>query len=99
MGEPSGQVTVLLPRALAEHAGGARVLTLDVDEDMSLATVLDLLRQTAPAVGRRVQDETGAIRGFVNVFVGEDECRTLDGLATPVPPGSTLFIIGSVAGG
>ena len=99
MGEGADQVVVRLPQALAEHAGGARVLTLDIDDLSSLGDVLAVLRREAPAVGRRVQDETGAIRRFVNVYVGEDECRALDGLSTPVPPGTVLHVIPSVAGG
>ena len=46
-----------------------------------------------------MQDETGSIRRFANVYVGDDECRVLDGLSTPVPPGSVVMVIGSVAGG
>ena len=79
--------------------GGARELTLDIDGPSSLADILDHLRRTAPAVGRRVQDETGAIRTFVNVYVGDDECRTLEGLDTTVQPGTVLYVIPSVAGG
>ncbi len=99
MGERTAQVVVRLPQALAEHAGGARELTLDVAASSTLREVLDVLRRDAPAVGRRVQDETGAIRRFVNVYVGEDECRSLGGLSTLVPPGTVVFVIPSVAGG
>ena len=99
MADAADEVMIRLPQALAEHAGGARVLTLAVTERSTLADVLDGLRQEAPAVARRVQDETGAIRRFVNVYVGDDECRSLEGLSTPVPPGTVVHVIGSVAGG
>lgn len=99
MGDTPDQVVIRLPQALAEHAGGARVITVGIAESSSLGDVLDALRREAPAVARRVQDETGAIRRFVNVYVGEDECRSLDGLSTPVPPGSVVHVIPSVAGG
>jgi molybdopterin converting factor small subunit len=97
--EPSGEVIVRLPQALAEYAGGERTLTLDVGPSDSLGDVLAQLCGTAPGVGRRILDETGAIRRFVNVYVGDDECRTLDGLGTAVPPGTVLHVIPSVAGG
>ena len=74
-------------------------MLVDLDGPTSLAEVLDDVRRLAPAVGRRIQDETGAIRRFVNVYVGEDECRTLDGLQTTVAPGAQLYVIPSVAGG
>ena len=99
MAEGPGRVTIRLPQALAEHAGGARELTLDIGASASLSEVLDGLRRAAPAVGRRVQDETGAIRRYVNVYVGDDECRALDGLETTVPAGTVLYVIPSVAGG
>lgn len=99
MTDAPGGVTVRLPQALAEHAGGSRTLVLDIGEGRTLGEVLDVLSEGAPGVGRRVRDETGAIRRFVNVYVGDDECRTLDGLRTPVPPGSVVMVIGSVAGG
>jgi molybdopterin synthase sulfur carrier subunit len=92
-------VTVRLPQALAEHAGGRRVLTIAVPEAATLRQILEGVAVDAPAVGRRVVDETGALRRYVNVYVDEDECRTLGGLDTPVPRGTTVHILPSVAGG
>ena len=99
MSHPEGSVTIRLPQALAEQAGGRRSLVVDVEAAASLGDVLDSLEVLAPGVDRRVRDETGAIRRFVNVYVGEDECRALGGLTAPVPPGSVVHIIPSVAGG
>lgn len=92
-------VLVRLPQALAVDAGGARELSFDVDPETSLGVLLTAVSQQYPALGRRVCDETGEIRRFVNVYVGDDESRTLQGLQTPVPAGATIFIVGSVAGG
>jgi molybdopterin converting factor small subunit len=94
-----GEVTVRLPQSLAEHAGGQRRLTIEVGGDRTLAQVLAQVGAVAPGVGRRVQDETGAVRRYVNVYVGDVECRALDGLRTQVPPGTDVWIIPSVAGG
>lgn len=99
MTDPTSPVIVRLPQALAEHAGGDRVVAIDVGPAMSLGGILDLLAERAPGVGRRVRDETGAIRRFVNVYVGDDECRTLGGLGTSVPAGTVVYVIPSVAGG
>ena len=65
----------------------------------SLADLLADVSREYPALGRRVCDETGAIRRFVNVYIGDDESRSLQGLQTPVPGDATVFIVGSVAGG
>lgn len=99
MAEAPRTVTIRLPQALAEYAAGAREMAIDVDGPVPLREVLDELGRIAPAVRRRVQDETGAVRRFVNVFVDEDECRTRDGLDTTVHPGAVVYVIGSVAGG
>jgi molybdopterin converting factor small subunit len=99
MADAPGTVTIRLPQALAQDAGGARELLLEVAGPRPLSAVLDELGVLAPAVRRRIQDETGALRRYVNVFVGEDECRTLDGLGTRVRPGTVVHVIPSVAGG
>lgn len=99
MSRAPGSVTIVLPQALAEQASGQRRLVVYVHEGASLGDVLTTLDDLAPGVGRRVRDETGAIRRFVNVYVGEDECRALGGLGAPVPLGSVVHIIPSVAGG
>lgn len=92
-------ITLRIPDALTGDSAGARELTLDPGADATLADVLACLRAEHPALARRLCDETGALRRYVNVYVGPDESRTLKGLGTPVPPGSALLVAGSVAGG
>jgi molybdopterin converting factor small subunit len=92
-------VVVQLPQALAEDAGGHRELAFELAPSASLADLLADVQARHPALGRRLCDETGAIRRFVNVYVGEDESRALNGLQTPVPPGAVVLVAGSVAGG
>ncbi|MDQ1621762.1 MAG: sulfur-carrier protein, partial [Actinomycetota bacterium] len=52
-----------------------------------------------PALSRRLRDETGAIRRYVNIYVNGNEIRRLQGLATRVAPGQEVLVIQSVAGG
>jgi molybdopterin converting factor small subunit len=40
-----------------------------------------------------------ALRNFVNVFLGEEDIRFLDGLDTPIATDAALRIIPSIAGG
>ena len=42
---------------------------------------------------------SGELRSFVNVFLGEDDVRYLDGAETPIADGDKLLIIPSIAGG
>ena len=92
-------IRVLLPQALAPDAAGTCDLALDLAPDSTLADLLALMRVQYPALARRLCDETGAVRRFVNIYIGDDESRTLQGLATPIPPDATLLVAGSVAGG
>jgi len=93
-------VTLRLPGSLAELAGGSRVLDVRVeDERPTVADVLDAVASDYPALGRRVRDETGAVRRFVNLYVGDTDVRHTEGLATPVRDGDVVHVLPSVAGG
>lgn len=92
-------VSVRLPAALAAHAGGHNHLDVDVTAPATVGSVVTALSGHYPAVGRRIVDETGSLRRHVNVYVGDEECRRLDGLATPVAEGVTVHVIGSISGG
>jgi molybdopterin converting factor small subunit len=91
-------ISVVLPHALTPYSRGAG--TLVVDEPC--ATVADALAAVAarwPAVVDRVLTEQGEIRRHVNVFVGEESVRFMDGLATAVENGATITIVPAVSGG
>ncbi len=94
-------MTVLLPDALRADAGGQRRLHLDLDRGggSTLADLLDTVAVSYPALVRRIRDETGQLRRYVNVFVGDDEVRGLQGVHTRVPDGATVHVLPSVAGG
>ncbi len=91
-------VEVLVPGALAGLVGGARHVDVDVGEG-TVGDVLDRLAKGHPLLARRLRDETGAIRRFVNVYVDGDDVRFEQGLATPVRDGAVVQILPSVAGG
>ena len=65
----------------------------------TLGVVLKELDATYPGLGSRVLDDGGALRRFVNVYVGEDDVRFLSGLDTEVTDGTTVSIVPAVAGG
>ena len=91
-------VTVELPRALQPYAHGESVVVLD-EPCASVAEALAALEEFWPGVVDRVLTEQREVRQHVNVFVGDENIRFLDGLATPVPPGSTITILAAVSGG
>jgi sulfur-carrier protein len=96
-------VRVRVPSQLRGLVGNSATVTLDVGDDASgsvtVAAVLDAIAAEHPALERRVRDERGETRIHVNLFVGDDNVRDLDGLATPIPPGAELSIIPAISGG
>lgn len=91
-------VQVLLPGVLADLAGGARTLSLDVPGG-TVTDLLDALSQAHPVLARRIRDETGALRRYVNVYVDGADVRGEQGLATAVGDRAVVQVLPSVAGG
>jgi sulfur-carrier protein len=91
-------VQVLLPGALASLAGGAKHLDVE-PAGGTLADLLDALALQHPLLTRRIRDETGQVRRFVNVYVDGDDVRFEGGLATKVRDGAEVQVLPSVAGG
>jgi molybdopterin synthase sulfur carrier subunit len=91
-------VQVLLPGALANLAGGARHVDVE-PAGGTLADVLDALGAQHPLLARRIRDETGRVRRFVNVYVDGDDARFAGGLETAVRDGAEVQVLPSVAGG
>lgn len=91
-------IEVRLPAGLAEAAGGRRSWTA-TPAPATVAELLDALRADLPAVERRIRDEAGVLRRFVNVYVDGDDVRHLEGVDTPLRAGAVVLVIPSVAGG
>lgn len=86
-------VEIVIPGALRSEVDGAS--RVSVDSTGSLRAVLDELERRWPRLGRRIRDERGELRRYVD---GED-CRSLSGQETPVGAGAEVQVIPSVAGG
>src|SRR5689334_13149373 len=90
-------VTVLVPGALRTESGGES--RLEVASDGTPRAVLDEVSRRWPRLGRRIRDERGDLRRYVNVYVDGEDCRMLDVQETPVAPGAEVQVLPSVAGG
>ena len=89
--------TVLVPGMLRAEAGGSA--HLEVGDGGTLGAVLDELKERWPRLERRIRDESGALRRYVNLYVDGEDCRRSGGLETPVPPDAEIQVLPSVAGG
>ena len=92
-------VEVVLPGFLADLAGGEKHVQVDVGDGGTLSAVLDRLAEGRPLLDRRIRDETGAVRRFVNVYVDGDDVRFAGGVRATVRDGAEVQVLPSVAGG
>jgi molybdopterin converting factor small subunit len=89
-------VSVRIPTILRTYTGGESEVPAS---GATLAEVLDDLESRHPGIRARILDDNGALRRFVNVYVGNEDVRFLDDLATPTPDGVQVSVIPAVAGG
>ena len=89
-------VSVRVPTILRTYTGGESQVEA---AGATLAEVLDDLDASYAGIKGRILDESGELRRFVNVYVGNDDVRFLDNLATPTPEGTQISVIPAVAGG
>ena len=89
-------VSVRIPTILRTYTGGDSEVTAN---GATLAEVLDDLEANYAGIKARILDEQGALRRFVNVYVGNEDVRFLDALDTATPDGTQISVIPAVAGG
>ena len=87
---------VRLPTPLRPYAEGQREVEV---KGTTVADALGNLAQKYPGLSRHLYDEGGHLRPYVNVFLNEDDVRTLQGEATPIADEDRLVIVPSIAGG
>ena len=89
-------VTVRLPGALRDTTGGQTKLEARAG---TLADVISDIDRRHPGFRSRVLDDSGALRTYVNVYIGDDDARTKGGIGAAVPDGSEVMVIPAMAGG
>jgi molybdopterin converting factor small subunit len=52
-----------------------------------------------PPIKPHLFNDAGELRPFVNLFVGENNIKDLQGVQTPIKDGDKLVLIPSIAGG
>ena len=85
---------VRIPPTLRAEVGGERQVEVAGDD---VREVLEDLADRYPDLGRRIF-ENGGLAPFVNVYLGGEDVRTLEGLETPVN-GDQLILLPAMAGG
>ena len=89
-------VTVKIPTQLRAVTEGEAEAAVDGAE--TVGDVLDGLYERYEGLRDRIAED-GDLRRFVNVYVGGEDIRFLEGLETPVEDGDEVTILPAVAGG
>jgi len=65
----------------------------------SIGELLENLETQYPGIKSKLCDDSGNIKRYVNIFVNDEEIRTLQGSETPVADRDEVSIIPAMAGG
>lgn len=85
-----------IPTPLRTYTDGQSEVTV---QGSTIADVLDDLTARYPAIAPHLFNGEGKLRPFVNLFLGENNIKDLQGVQTPVNDTDRLLLIPSIAGG
>jgi molybdopterin synthase sulfur carrier subunit len=88
-------ITVRIPTPLRTLTGGEEQVQID---GATVQQVIENLEKRHPGIRDRLLDEKG-VRRFVNIYVGDEDIRFLDGLSTALKGGEEVSIVPAIAGG
>jgi molybdopterin converting factor small subunit len=85
-----------IPTPLRTYTNGQSEVTVN---GSNISEALTDLTHQYPAIKPHLFNEGGELRPFVNLFVGENNIKDLQGVNTPIRDGEKLMLIPSIAGG
>ncbi len=88
-------VTIRIPTPLRTLTGGEEQVKAPGE---TVRAVIDALENNHPGIKDRLLDEKG-VRRFVNLYLGDEDIRFLDGLDTKVKSGDEISIVPAIGGG
>lgn len=87
--------TVRIPTPLRTLTGGKDEVEASGG---TIAELVEHLEAKYPGIRDRLLDEKG-VRRFINIFVGDEDIRFLDGLKTELKGNEHISIVPAIAGG
>ena len=89
-------VKVRVPTVLQRTTDGAAEVEVSA---ANVAEAIDALDGQYQGFKRRLCDDDGSLRRFINIFVNDEDIRFLDGLDTQLKDGDEISIVPAIAGG
>ncbi len=88
--------TIIIPTPLRKFTNNTSKLEIKGD---SIREVINELILNFPELKKNLLDDAGKLRSFVNIFVGNDDIRSLQQEDTAVKEDTVISIIPAIAGG
>lgn len=88
--------TLKIPSPLRSYTNGSAEVTV---RGANVGEAMKHLVEQYPALRPHLYNGDENLRPFVNLFLGEDNIKDLQGLQTPLAEDSSLRLIPSIAGG
>lgn len=88
--------TLLIPTPLRKFTGGAGVFSAHAT---NVTGLLHALTAEHPGIRPHLFDDSGTLRTFIRIYVGDEEIDALDGVATALSSDEEVSIIPAIAGG
>jgi len=88
--------TLRIPTPLRPYADGQTQVSV---QGANVSEALQDLVSQFPSLHKHLFNDADELRPFVNLFLGDEDVRHLQGVETPLKAGDTLMIIPSIAGG
>ncbi len=88
--------TVYVPTPLRRFTGNQSKI---VESAETVGALIEKLDEQYPGFSGKLLDGDGGVKRFINVFVNDDEIRTLAGLETGIGEDDKVSIVPAMAGG
>ena len=90
------EISVRIPTPLRHLTNGQDKVTLS---STTIKDMVDDLEENFPGMKKRLCDDEGNLRNFVNVYVNGEDVRFLNGIDTELQNGNEISLVPAVAGG
>ncbi len=87
---------IIIPTPLRKFTGGKSSFE---SNGTTVQAVVDNLVAENATLGQQILDNSGNIRSFIRVYVGDEDINELEGSETAVNDSSVISIVPAIAGG
>lgn len=90
------EISVRIPTPLRRLTNGQDKVALT---STNIKNMVDDLEEHFPGMKKRLCDDEGNLRNFVNVYINGEDVRFLNGIDTALKDGDEISLVPAVAGG